>query len=259
MHLNVVAQPDKIQLSFGPCQAHLSWEQAKILRQDLAKLLAKTWQLPTTYWVQQQQQLDTLEPLLPWLLEQDTALLEQLMLRLSTPAQLAVQRLSRNRHPQLARKLLQARHKVSPRLEVDQDAFADYLHSQPASSLTQVVAALQEVQTHLEELAPDLLATAQAELDLNTRYKLALNLFHQLEQLPTLQLQAMLKQLGGEDLGRTFSAATQLQANAFLQRLQQVLPAKIWQLCVEKCPQQISEQRLAKLITKLSQLLTTTA
>lgn len=253
MDISVNSSTNQLEISLGHCRAKLSTSQAQVLRDQLAEVLLSALHKPPNYWQNLAARLNELNHLIATLYGLDEVQRLEVIQASHQPHWLALVRFARKEQPLLADDFLKAITKINPQAFTSLEAFKDQLHLEPASSLAEVIIALETLQPLLEKYSEPPQLQAEIEIKKPSFNARAISFLIQLSDLPTSNLRLILKSLSGKELGLLFSACKMLNVPNFFIQLKGILPEKLFQQLESKCLADIEEAELRNLLSKLNQ------
>lgn len=254
MDIRVSSSAEQLEINLGACRAQLNPSQALTLREELAEVLLSALNEAPNYWQNLMARLDELKYLVGTLQSLNDEQLLEVIKTSHQPHWLTLVRFARKEQPELAKRLLTTIGKLSSQAFTSLEEFTDQLYLEPASSLAEVVAALEKLAPLLEAYSeqPYSEQPAQGEPkkpNFNTR---AVAFLTQLSDLPSSNLRLILKSLSGKELGLLFSACKMLEVNNFFTQLKGILPERIFLQLESQCVAQVEESQLRNLLAKLN-------
>lgn len=254
MNIRVSPSAEQLEINLGACRAKLNPAQALALRDELAEVLLSALNESPNYWQSLIARLDKLNYLAEALHNLDDEQLLEVIKTSHQPHWLILVRFARKAHPELAKRLLATIGQLSSQAFTSLEEFTDQLYLEPASSLAEVVAALEKLEPLLEGYCERPLAKQQTQCEIqkpsfNAR---AITFLTQLSDLPTSNLRLILKGLSGKELGLLFSACKMLEVNNFFTQLKGILPEKLFMQLENQCAPEIEEAELRNLLSKLN-------
>ena len=252
MDISVNVSAEQLELQLGACQAKLTISQAETLRNQLAKVLLNALHQQPDYWPSLTIQLEKLDYLTAILFELNDEQLMQVIQAYHQPYWLVLVRFARKKHPKLATRLLKTIGRLNSPIFISLEELTDQLHLESASSIAEVITALETLQPIVQQHYPELLAKKNPPDDTSSFNARAVAFLANLSDLPTSNLRLILKSLSGEELGLLFSACKMLAIAPFFTQLETILPEKLFQQLENKCSTHVEETRLRNLLNKLS-------
>lgn len=254
MDISISSSAEQLELSLGPCRAQLNSTQALVLRKQLAEVLLNALCQPPNYWQTLTARLEELKHLTATLYCLDDEQLAQVIKSSHQPNWLALVRFANREQPELAKRLLKTIGESGALAFISLEEFTDQLHLEPATSLAEVVTALEAMHPVLEKYCPQALAeqlanSTQCKPSFNDK---AASFLNYLSNLPASNLRLILKRLGGEELGWLYSACKMLEVTKFINQLEVILPEKFFQRLQAKCPTKLADPELRSLIASLN-------
>lgn len=256
MDISINTSAEQLNLSLGPCSASLSLTEAKALKDQLTQVLLNALYEQPNYWQDLTTQLEQLKSLLDNLYNLDNEQLMQVIQASHQPHWLALVRYTQKEQAELAKRLLKTIGQIQSPIFISLEEFTNQLNTEPASSIAEVVVALQALQPLVEQFNQTSLEETEITDQLtktpsfNTR---ATTFLTNLSELPASNLRLILKGLSGKELVLVFSACKMLQINSFFTQLQSILPEKNYQQLESKSQARIEETELRSLLAKLNQ------
>lgn len=259
MDIRVSSSAEQLEINLGACRAKLNPTQALALREELAEVLLSALHEEPNYWQGLITRLDELKYLADVLLSLDDEQLLEVIKASHQPHWLILVRFARKEQPELAKRLLTTIGKLSSQAFTSLEEFTDQLYLEPASSLAEVVTALEKLEPLLEGYCEQPLAgqtvaeqASQCEIQKPSFNARAVTFLTQLSDLPTSNLRLILKSLSGKELGLLFSACKMLEVNNFFIQLKGILPEKLFLQLENQCLAQVEENELRNLLSKLN-------
>jgi len=256
MDISINTSAEQLEFILGPCRASLNLNQAKALESQLAEVLLNALHEQPNYWQDLTAQLESSKAILSSLANLDSQQIVQVMQEYHQPHWLPLVRFTQKEQPELAKRLLNAIGQIKSPIFTSLEEFTNQLNTEPASSIAEVVVALEFLQPFIQALNPTPLNEAETTNQLankpsfNTR---ATTFLTNLSELPHSNLRLILKGLSGKELVLVFSACKMLEITHFLTQLQSILPEKNYQQLENKSQARVEETELRSLLAKLSQ------
>lgn len=259
MDISVNASADKFELNLGACRASLNSSQVTALKDELTEVLLNALYEQPNYWQDLTTKLEKLKSVLANLFELDNEQLMHVIKASHQPHWLALVRFTKKEQPELAKRLLKAIGQIQSLIFTSLEEFTNQLNTEPASSIAEVVIALEALQPLIQALNPtplDEKTETTNPLASNSSFNARATTFlTNLSELPRSNLRLILKGLAGKELVLVFSACRMLEITSFFSQLQSILPEKNYQQLESKSQARVDEAELRSLLAKLNQAL----